>query len=101
MTSDAVTMIKNDHRVMESLFEKLKDPSSDRPALLEEVAARLNAHARAEEERVYPALVRAEPSEADEVHHGVEEHHEAEELLERLRATDPSGAQFDKLGRAS
>ena len=70
MASDAVTMIKNDHRVMERLFDMLKDPNSDRPALLSEVAARLSAHSWAEEEKVYPALLKADPSEEGQVYHG-------------------------------
>ncbi|HYN94742.1 MAG TPA: hemerythrin domain-containing protein [Pilimelia sp.] len=95
MAADAVTLIMNDHRVMESLFEMLKDPKSDRPALLSEVTARLSAHAWAEEERVYTALIKAEPSEEGQVFHGVEEHHEAAELLHKLQVTDPASPEFD------
>jgi hemerythrin superfamily protein len=97
MASDAVTLIMNDHRVMERLFEMLKDPNSDRPALLAEVVARLSAHSWAEEEKVYPALVKADPAEESQVYHGVEEHHEATELLHKLMATDSNSAQFDSL----
>jgi hemerythrin superfamily protein len=97
MASDAVTLIKNDHRVMETLFDMLKDPSSDRPALVAEVVARLSAHAWAEEEKVYTAIMQADRSEEDEVFHGVEEHHEAAELLHKLQATDPTSPQFDSV----
>jgi hemerythrin superfamily protein len=97
MASDAVTLIMNDHRVMERLFEMLKDPNSDRPALIAEVVARLSAHSWAEEEKVYPALVKADPAEESQVYHGVEEHHEATELLHKLMATDPKSSQFDSL----
>jgi hemerythrin superfamily protein len=95
MAADAVTLIKNDHRVMETLFEMLQDPNRDRPALVAEVAARLSAHAWAEEERVYPALLKAEPGQEQEVYHGVEEHHEAETLLHKLLVTDPASAEFE------
>lgn len=95
MASDAVTMIMNDHRVMEALFERLKDPNSDRRALLTEVAARLSAHSWAEEEKVYPALLKADPGEEGQVYHGVEEHHEATDLLHKLLVTDPASQQFD------
>jgi len=95
MASDAVTMITNDHRVMETLFEMLQDPHSDRPALLTEVAARLSAHSWAEEEKVYPALLKADPTEEGEVYHGIEEHHEATDLLHKLLVTDPTSQQFD------
>jgi hypothetical protein len=94
MAPDAVTVIKRDHRVIEALFDRLRDPSSDRAALVEEVAARFAAHARAEEDHVYPALAKADPSDADELHHGVDEHHEAEELLEELRDTEPDSPDF-------
>jgi hemerythrin superfamily protein len=87
----------NDHRVMERLFEMLKDPNSDRPALIAEVVARLSAHSWAEEEKVYPALVKADPAEESQVYHGVEEHHEATELLHKLMATDPKSSQFDSV----
>jgi hemerythrin superfamily protein len=95
MASDAVTMITNDHRVMETLFEMLQDPRGDRPALLTEVVARLSAHSWAEEEKVYPALLKADPGEEHDVYHGVEEHHEATDLLHKLLLTDPASQRFD------
>jgi hemerythrin-like domain-containing protein len=97
MASDAVTLIMNDHRVMETLFEMLKDPGSNRPALVAEVVARLSAHSWAEEEKVYPALIKADPTEEGQVYHGVEEHHEATELLHKLQQTDPTTPEFDSV----
>ncbi len=93
---DAVTAIKNDHRVMEALFERLKSADEDRAALVAEVKARLLAHSKAEEQHVYPELKRRDPSEAGDVHHGIEEHREAEEKLAALEAADPGTAAFDK-----
>jgi hemerythrin superfamily protein len=95
VASDAVSVIMQDHRVLEGLFEKCKKNRSDRSALVAEIKARLQAHSRAEEERVYPALAKADPDEADEVHHGVEEHREAELKLARLEGTDPESEEFD------
>src|SRR5688572_24872253 len=95
MAPDAVTLIKNDHRVLKTLFGMLQDPQRDRRALVAEVEARLTAHSWAEEEKVYPALVTAQPGEVPEVFHGVEEHHEATELLHKLKMTDPASADFD------
>lgn len=95
MASDAVSLITQDHRVLERLFEMLRDPNNDRPALVAEVVARLSAHSWAEEEKVYPALIKADPGEEGQVYHGVEEHHEATELLHRLQTTDPTSPQFD------
>jgi hemerythrin superfamily protein len=95
MPTDAITLIKNDHRVMEQLFERMRTQKTKRSALLKECVARLSAHSWAEEERVYPAIVRADPPEQGEVYHGVEEHHEAEQLLHKLEETDPQSPAFD------
>jgi hemerythrin superfamily protein len=95
MGTDAITLIKNDHRLMEKLFDRLKSGQGDRRALLVEVAARLAAHSHAEELKVYPALEQADPGESGEVHHGTEEHHEAEQLLHKLMAMDTKAAGFD------
>lgn len=92
---DVIKLITDDHRMMESLFEKLRSGEGDRKLLVEECAARLTAHSRAEEERVYPVITEKNPSESGEVHHGYEEHQEAEQLLHRLQGTDPQGPDFE------
>lgn len=97
MPSDAVTLIMNDHRVIEELFERIRTQKAQRPALLKECVARLSAHSWAEEERVYPAIVQADPPDRGEVYHGVEEHHEAEQLMHKLEETDPKSPQFESL----
>src|ERR1041385_6051361 len=61
MGTDAITLIKNDHRLMEKMFDQLRSGKGDRRALLVEVAARLAAHSHAEEMKVYPALQQANP----------------------------------------
>ncbi|WP_433259572.1 hemerythrin domain-containing protein (plasmid) [Streptosporangium sp. CA-135522] len=94
MTQTVIDLIMVDHRDVEMIFEKLKEQPQNRPALVAELAAKFVAHARAEEAKVYPELARANPSEREEVHHGVEEHHEAEELLAKLMDANPDEPQF-------
>src|SRR3954447_2660224 len=84
MASDAVTLIKNDHRLMEDLFAQLKSGDGDRRSLVTEIEARLSAHARAEEAEVYPAIART-AGEQGEVEHGAYEHLEAEHKLRKVR----------------
>ncbi len=96
MASDAVTLIMNDHRVLENLFERLKSGDGDRRALVAEVKARLTAHSEAEELRVYPAIKDADPDQSEDVEHAYDEHKEAEALLMRLEETDPDSPQFDR-----
>lgn len=94
MASDAITLIKADHRILVDLVEQLRDPSADRTTLLGQLAARMLAHAHAEEEAVYPALVAQAPAEVDEIELGIEEHREAERQLRALQQIDPSSAEF-------
>jgi hemerythrin-like domain-containing protein len=84
MASDAVTLIKNDHRLMEELFTQLKNGDEDRRSLVAEVEARLSAHARAEEAEVYPIITKAAAEKSD-VEHGTYEHLEAEHKLRKVR----------------
>jgi hemerythrin superfamily protein len=85
MTADAVSMIEQDHRELEALFDRVIAGDGDRQALVDEVTMRLTAHARAEEQEVYPAITKADPGEEPEVKHAYDEHHEAEHLLREAR----------------
>jgi hemerythrin superfamily protein len=124
MAKDAITLITQDHREMERLFERLENERDQRPRLLDEVEAMLTAHSEAEEDEVYPVVVRTtgevpqvrhsaeEHREAEEdevypvvvrttgevpqVRHSAEEHREAEELLGKLRECDPDSDTFDQ-----
>lgn len=83
--TDVGQLIERDHRDMEALFDRVIAGDGDRQRLLDEVASRLEAHARAEELEVYPVLTRADPDEEEEVEHAHDEHHEAEHLLRMAR----------------
>ena len=98
MASDAISLIKHDHRVLEDLFDQVKASRGDRYGLLEEIAALLTAHSRAEEQQVYPAIDAAAPDHGQDVQRSTQEHDEAEELLENalqavtLQGQDPKTA---------
>ncbi|MEU7911848.1 hemerythrin domain-containing protein [Microbispora bryophytorum] len=95
MATDVISLIKEDHRDVESLFERLQKTPENRPALLAELAAKFIAHSEGEEDEVYPVLAKRRPEEKGEVHHGTEEHHEAEEMISQLLGTDPESPEFD------
>lgn len=84
---NAVTAITDDHRVLEALFGRLQKGEGDPAEVLAEIKARLLAHSAAEEEHVYSLLVSEDPAEKPAVHHGVEEHREAEEKLAAAEMT--------------
>ncbi|GGP77146.1 hemerythrin domain-containing protein [Saccharothrix coeruleofusca] len=96
MAVDVVDLIMQDHREVERLFAELKNHPEKRPLLVPVLAAVLTAHSRAEEAEVYP-VARDEAGEIDEVAHSQEEHVEAEQLLARLAAADPSSPEFESL----
>ncbi|NUW42891.1 hemerythrin domain-containing protein [Nonomuraea rhodomycinica] len=87
MATDVITLITRDHRKVETLFERLKKKEGDPRATVAELHALLTAHARAEEDRVYPGI---------DAHHEVEEHKEAEVLLDALVRAEPGTAEFEE-----
>lgn len=93
--ADAVTVIKDDHRLIEGIFDQIRSGQGDRIALLNEVGVRLEAHSRAEEDHVYPAIIRSDPGESKEVYHGYEEHHEAVAMLYALKQMEPTDPEFE------
>ncbi|MFC6020123.1 hypothetical protein ACFP2T_28505 [Plantactinospora solaniradicis] len=94
--SDAVTLMHRDHRVLTALLDRLAVPTSDRVALVEELAARLTAHLRAGEQ-VYPMLTAPDHADgvADASPPRLPRAGSAEDRLRILRATDPTSSQFD------
>jgi hemerythrin superfamily protein len=87
MATDVITLITKDHRLIEGLFDRLKSGQGDAKAAVAELHALLTAHSRAEEDRVYPGL---------DAHHSVEEHKEAEILLDALVRARPGTPEFRK-----
>jgi hemerythrin superfamily protein len=85
MAADAVTLIMNDHRLLDGLLAQLSADQGDRQVLVEEITARLTAHARAEEQEVYPAITQADPDQEPEVDHAYDEHWQAEHELAKVR----------------
>lgn len=85
MATDVISLITEDHRTVEALFERLKKEEGDPKTTVAELHALLTAHARAEEDRVYPDL---------DAHHGLEEHKEAEVLLDELVRARPGTPEF-------
>ncbi|UBU08934.1 hemerythrin domain-containing protein [Nonomuraea gerenzanensis] len=85
MADDVITLIKADHRKVEELFARLSTGKGDARSIVATLHALLTAHARAEEDVVYPRL---------DAHHGLEEHKEAEVLLDSLRRAEPGSAEF-------
>jgi hemerythrin superfamily protein len=97
VSEDVTDLIMQDHREVESLFEKLQREPEVRAGLTPVLVTLLAAHSRAEEAEVYPAA-RDEAGEKDDVAHSQEEHLLADRLLGELSECDPFSAAYeDKL----
>lgn len=84
--------LKKDHDKHRELLDKLLQTSGDtdeRKTLFEELTKELKGHASAEEQALYSTMLRKPPT-TDETRHSVAEHHEIEEALNDLAATDMS-----------
>ncbi|MXP46824.1 hemerythrin domain-containing protein [Altererythrobacter luteolus] len=88
--------LKADHDDHRKLLDKIEDTSGDsetRRDLFEKFTKEVKSHAAAEEQAVYSTMLR-KPETTDETRHSVAEHHELNEALNDLAATDMSSAAW-------
>ena len=93
-----ITLIKDDHTTLESVFKKLEkaEPGAI-PGLLRQVAELLIPHSKAEEQVVYPAIKTTVPDEGSDVDDGLAEHQHVEQTLQELLEADPEAPGVDGL----
>jgi hemerythrin superfamily protein len=84
---DVFKLLKQDHREVHQLFQKIEDSSDSaiktREKTYKQLARELTMHASLEERIVYPRLRQLEKLE-ETVREGIEEHHVAEQLMEEI-----------------
>ena len=95
--------LKEDHRVQEELAQRLMETSGDsdeRRDLYSRLKTEVEAHAAAEEQTFYAALI-AEPDGQEQARHSIAEHKEASDLIEELDELEMSNGgwiqKFKKL----
>lgn len=97
--ADIFARLKEDHDKHRSLLDRLAEThgaSAERQDLFEAFTLEVKGHAAAEEQAVYSTMMR-KPATTDETRHSVAEHHEIEEMLNDLAATDmATGAWLTK-----
>ena len=84
--------IRKDHEKQRALMETLTETSGDtksRRRNFSELKAQLDQHAVAEERYFYAPLMKSDKTIGDS-RHGIAEHHEIEELVEKLEETEMS-----------
>jgi hemerythrin superfamily protein len=85
--SDAITLLKQDHRTVSALFEEFaKADEEEQPAIARRVCQLLTVHATIEEELLYPAAKEAFADEENEdlVNEAEVEHGSAKELIAKI-----------------
>ncbi|MEE4209066.1 MAG: hemerythrin domain-containing protein [Parvularcula sp.] len=88
--------LKTDHDRQRELLEKIaqtEGDSEERRELFKELTKELKSHAAAEEQAVYSEML-ADPEVNQETRHSVAEHHEIDEMLNDLAATDMSSSAW-------
>ena len=98
-TEEIFERLKQDHDRHRELLDKIAETSGDsdeRNELFTELTKELKGHAAAEEQALYSTMLRKPPT-TGETRHSVAEHHEIDEMLNDLAATDMStGAWLQK-----
>lgn len=94
---DVFELLETDHEKVKGLFNKLAESSESavksRGSLFKELATELALHTKAEETIVYPRLKEVDEL-RDMVDEGIEEHQEAEHLLEELAGMPTDDKQW-------
>ena len=88
--------LKQDHDQHRALLDRLMQTSgasSERGQLFTQLTKELKSHAAAEEQALYSTMMRKPPT-TDETRHSVAEHHEIEEALNDLAATDMNADEW-------
>lgn len=102
---DGITLLKEDHRTVVELFQRIQAIPSDAPAeseqmkqrraLFEQVSEELSRHAVAEEELLYPIVRNKVPNGDQLADHALEEHQEVKEALARLEKMSLDNLDFE------
>ena len=97
MSTDAIVLLKADHRDVAKLFTEF-ERSSTTPArkrtIVKRVIELLTVHTYLENEVMYPEVRRLVPDLEDDVLESYEEHHVADLLCAELAALDPKSERY-------
>src|SRR4051794_35262976 len=99
MSTDAIVILKEDHKRIRKLFKQFQKAGEDDEAAKGEIVQRiieeLTVHTYLENECMYPEVRRLLPDLEDDVLESYEEHHVADLLVAELHAMKPGDERFD------
>jgi hemerythrin superfamily protein len=100
-STDALTLLANDHAEVRELFDQYKEIAEDagalddqKQSLAEDICTMLTVHAMIEEEIFYPAA-REALDDASLLDEAEVEHQAAKDLIAQIQDSDPTDALYD------
>ena len=98
MSTDAIVLLKNDHKEIRKLFTQFEKAGENAHAakgkLVDRMIELLTQHTYIENEVMYPRVRALLPEVEDDVLESYEEHHVADVLVTELAVMDPSDERF-------
>ena len=98
MSTDAIVMLKNDHKEIKKLFTQFQKAGDGaektKGKLVDKIIELLTVHTYIENEVMYPRVRELVPDLEDDVLESYEEHHVADVLVVELAAMKPDDERF-------
>jgi hemerythrin superfamily protein len=99
MTSDAIVLLKEDHKEIRRLFREFQSAGDNaikkKARLVEQIISLLTAHTYIENEVMYPEVRVLLPDLEEDILESYQEHHVADVLCMELSAMPADAEQFD------
>jgi hemerythrin superfamily protein len=99
MSTDAIVLLKEDHKEVKKLFRRFQqaggDATAEKGRLVDAILEALTVHTYLENEVMYPEVRRLLPDLDQDVLESYEEHHVADVLCAELAAMRPEDEHFD------
>jgi hemerythrin superfamily protein len=97
MSTDAIVLLKQDHKVIKKLFKAFQDADSPKRQgeVVEKIIEELTVHTYIENECMYPETRQLLPDLEDDVLESYEEHHVADVLCIELASMKPDDERFE------
>jgi len=99
MATDAIVLLKNDHKEMRRLFRDFEKAGEDATAakgrLGKKIIEELTVHTYIENEVMYPEVRKLLPDLEDDILESYEEHHVADVLCMELAVMDADAERYD------
>jgi hemerythrin superfamily protein len=99
MSTDAIVLLKNDHKEIRRLFAQFdkagENATATKGQLVKKIIELLTVHTYLENEVMYPEVRKLMPDLEEDILESYEEHHVADVLCAELMALDPDNERFD------